>query len=301
MCSASASGSQYHARMMQRRGAVVAWSGAVTAAAIAAATLFASSQKHPFGNPWVILFVVVGAIAFVMLIVAGVPDVAAWIADEFRAVFQRERPPELELTRWSYTSDPVNLPAATLLDEPPLSGLVSALTTVPDDAAWSKRATYDSALDAILTGGSDEEAVASARLELPDGTRRFGRDARSAVFIIQVEPSGNDASRAHAGWREWTERIARVLQAVPAVADFLSVQLGLGVTAEPRPTVAVRLETPNDLAALIGTGKLESLPGKQHFRLAIGYFAASPGGTSAADAAEQMVRHVMRYALQIDV
>ena len=40
-----------------------------------------------------------------------------------------------------------------LLDEPPVSGLVSALTKVPDDAAWSKRAAHDSAFDAILTSG----------------------------------------------------------------------------------------------------------------------------------------------------
>jgi hypothetical protein len=98
--------------MRQRRGAVVAWSSAVTAAAIAAATLFASSQRNPFADPWVILFVVIGAIAFLILVIAGIPDVAAWIADGFRAVFRRDRPPELELTRWSYTSDPVNLPAA---------------------------------------------------------------------------------------------------------------------------------------------------------------------------------------------
>jgi len=336
--------------MTQHHGAVVAWSGAVTAAAIATATLFASSQKHPFGDPWVILFVVIGAIAFLILVVAGIPDVAAWIADGFRAVFRRDRPPELELTRWSYTSDPVNLPTAytalevaapgssymrkpedpppwvryavllgcgtastdfdvraardrflALLDEPPVSGLVSALTRVPDDAAWSKRAAHDSAFDAILTSGSDDEAVASARLELPDGTPRFGRDAHSAVLIIHVETSRADTSRAHADWREWVDRIAHVLQAVPAVADFLSGQLRLEVTAEPPPTVAIRLETPKDLAQLIGTARFETLPGKQHLRQAIGYFVASSGGTSAADAADQMVRHVLRYALQADV
>lgn len=333
--------------MMKHRGAVVTWSGAVTAAAIAVATLFASSQKHSFGDPWVILFVVVGAIAFLILVVAGIPDVAAWIADGSRTVFRRDRAPELELTRWAYTADPVKLPAAytafevavpgssyirereeppswiryaillscgttstdfdaraardrflALLDEPPVSGLVSALTGARDGTAWSKRAAHDSAFDAILTSGRDDEAIASARLELPDGTRRFGRDDHSAVLIIHVEASRPDASRAYADWREWVDRIAHVLQAVPAVAEFLSGQLRLKVSAEPSPTVAVRLETPKDLAQLIGTTGLETLRGKQHRRQAIGYFVAFQGGTSAGDAAEQMVRHVLRYALQ---
>jgi hypothetical protein len=106
---------------------------------------------------------------------------------------------------------------------------------------------------------------------------------------------------ARADWREWIDRIAHVLQAVPAAADFLSGQLRLEETAEPPPTVAIRLETPKDLAQLIGTARLETLPGKQHQREARGYFVALTDGTSAADAAEQMVMHVLRYALQADV
>jgi hypothetical protein len=322
----------------------------VTGAAIAAAALFASSRNHPFSDPWVIVFAVTGAVAFLILVLAGIPDVAAWLADGFRPVLRRDRPPELVMTRWSYTSDPVNLPAAytalevsvpgasymrqsedpppwvryaillgcgaagtdfdaraardrflAFLDEPPVSGLVTALASVPDDAAWSKRAAHDSAFDAVLISGSDDEVIASARLELPDGTHRYGRHPRSAVLIIHVEASKADASRAEAGWREWAERLAHVLQAVPAVAGFLSGQLGLVVTADPPPVVAVRLETPKDLVQLIGTAGLDVLPGKQHGRQAIGYFAASSGGTAAGDAAEQMVRHVLRYALQADI
>jgi hypothetical protein len=119
------------------------------------------------------------------------------------------------------------------LDVPPVSDLASALTTVPDDAAWSKRAAHDSAFDAVLTSGDD--AVASARFELPDGTKRFGRDARRATLIIHVETSRADISRAQAGWAEWADRITRVLQAVPAVAKLLSGQLGLEVLADPPP------------------------------------------------------------------
>ena len=321
----------------------------MTAGAIAAAALFATQEKYPFSNPWVILFVVIGAVAFLLLVVAGIPDVAAWVADGFRAVFQRERPPELELTRWSYTSDGMRSPAAytalevtvpgssfmgqpedlswiryailvgcgptgpdfdaraartrflAFLDEPPVSDLATALSTVPDDAAWSKKAAHDSAFDAVLTSGGGDDAVASARLELPDGTQRFGRDARRAALIIHVEKSRADTSRAQAGWVEWADRITRVLQAVPAVADFLSGQLGLEVLADPPPQVAIRLETPKDLAQLIGTSGLDPLPGKQHLRQAISYFTASPDGASAGDAAEQMIQHVLRVSLNMDI
>jgi hypothetical protein len=335
--------------MMEHRVAVVAWSSGVTAAAIAAAALFATSEKQPFSNPWVILFVVIGAAAFVLLVAAGIPDAAAWGADGFRAVFRRERPAGLEMTRWSYTSDGMRSPATytalevtvpgssfmrqpedppwiryvilvgcgptgpdfdaraartrflAFLDESPVSDLVSALSAVPDDAAWSKRATHDSAFDAVLTSGGDNDAVASARCELPDGTQRFGRDARCATFIIHVEASRASTSRAQAGWIEWADRITRVLQAVPAAADFLSGQLGLEVLADPPPQAAIRLETPKDLAQLIGTSGLDPLPGKQHMSQAIGFFTASPEGTSPRDAAEQMIQHVLRVSLNMDI
>jgi hypothetical protein len=73
----SARHSHYDSGMMEHRLAVVAWSSGVTAGAIAAAALFATPEKHPFSNPWVILFVVIGAVAFLLLVVAGIPDVAA--------------------------------------------------------------------------------------------------------------------------------------------------------------------------------------------------------------------------------
>jgi hypothetical protein len=172
---------------------------------------------------------------------------------------------------------------------------------VPGDAAWSKRAAHDSAFDAVFTSGAGDDAVASARLELPDGIARFGRDARRAVLIIHVEASRAGGSRAQAGWIEWAGRVTAVLQAVPSVAGFLSGQLGLEVLADPPPQVAVRLEAPVDLAQLIGTSGLDPLPGRQHMRQAIGYFTASPGGACAGDAAEQMIRHILRVSLNMDI
>ena len=42
----------------------------MSAVAIAAATLFATAQKDPFGNPLVITFAVIAAIGFLMLVAA---------------------------------------------------------------------------------------------------------------------------------------------------------------------------------------------------------------------------------------
>jgi hypothetical protein len=335
--------------MTQHRVAVVAWSGAVAGAAIAAAALFAGSLKHPFATPWLVSLVVIGAVAFLILVAAGIPDVTAWITDGFELVLHRERHPELEMTRWCYTSEGMSVPGGfaalevavpgsndmvwsenprpviryaillgcgsigtefdvrgardrflRFLAEPPVLDLINALTTVPDDASWSKRATHDSAFDAILTR-DDDEVIVSARLELPDGTHRFGRNTRAAIFIIHVEASNDNDSCIKTQWLGWVDRIADLLRAVPYAAQLLSDQMGLEVSAELSPTVAVRLETPKDLSQLIGTAGLDALAGKQHLRQAIGYFIASSGGCLPQEAAEQMVQHVLRYALQADI
>jgi hypothetical protein len=52
---------------------------------------------------------------------------------------------------------------------------------------------------------------------------------------------------------------------------------------------------------LIGTSGLDPLPGKQHMSQAIGFFTASPDGTSPGDAAEQMIQHILRVSLNMDI
>jgi hypothetical protein len=310
----------------------------VAAGALAAATLIATVQKNPFADPLMILLTLIGSAALVISLIAGIPDLASWIAGGFRtAIRPARRPPRLETGRWAYTSDAVNAiaaanalevplpgtgymrpaedrppwiryailvscsPAGTgvdarqararfmaLLSEPPMADLVSALaTTTPGDAVWTKRAAHGSStFDAVLTPDGDDDAIASARLELPDGTSRFGRDPRCAAFILHIEPRQDDASPIPpASPDEWARRITQVLQAAPAIAGFLTGQLGLHVTGNPAAQAAVRLETPKDLAQLIDTAGLEPLP----------------GGTPAPDTAARMIQHVLQYALKIDV
>ena len=295
--------------MVQHRGAVIGWSGAVSAVAIAAATLFATAQKDPFGNPLVITFAVIAAIGFLMLVAAGIPDVGAWAVGGLRVVLPQDRPTKVDLDCWSYATDGMSRQAAftalevtlpgvgymkqpedrppwiryavllgcssistdfdarqararflAFLSAPPVSGLISDLVAVPDDAAWTSRAAHGSAFNAVLGSGDGEGAVVSARLELPDGTHRFGRDGRCAVLIIHAEAPAH-ASRGQASWFEWADRVTRVLQAVPALAEFLHDQLGLQAPADPPAQAAVRLETLGDLTDLITTPGLDPLPG----------------------------------------
>ena len=89
-------------------------------------------------------------------------------------------------------------------------------------------------------------------------------------------------------------------QAVPALAEFLHDQLGLQAPADPPAQAAVRLETLGDLTDLITTPGLDPLPGEGNeagHRLLHGV----RDGLSSEEAASQMIRHVLRYALKMDI
>ena len=134
----------------------------------------------------------------------------------------------------------------------------------------------------------------------PTVRARIGRPSPPSSSTF--EPRQDDASPIPPASRdEWARRITQVLQAAPAIAGFLTGQLGLHVAGTPAAQAAVRLETPKDLAQLIDTAGLEPLPGGQHMRHATGYFTAAPDGTPAPDTAARMVQHVLQYALTIDV
>ncbi|MGD0555416.1 MAG: hypothetical protein ABSA93_10605 [Streptosporangiaceae bacterium] len=187
------------------------------------------------------------------------------------------------------------------LAEPLIATLVSTLTRVPPGAVWQKRAAHPAAFDCVLTCAGDDDAVAAARLELPDGVRRYGRDLRYATLIFHVEPgkdAGISVDAAEPG--TWTGRITQVLQAAPALAGFLSGTLGLQISPEVTAWVAVRLEAPKDIAELIDATGLDPLPGGQRLREVTGYLAAAGDGVPAPDAAARMVRDAARYALKAD-
>lgn len=152
-------------------------------------------------------------------------------------------------------------------------------------------------IDALLTPETEDQAAASARLELPDDLPRQGRDSRYALFILHFEPA-RKAVNADAQQRDptdplptlgpvaWTDHMLRALELAKAVARFLSRDLGLSTPGEPPVVVAFRLEARQDLAELLDVSGLYELPGGRHGSQAIGYFIADHDGARRSCAAD---------------
>src|SRR5579871_6383570 len=65
---------------MDARRAVTLWSSGVLAAALSVALLVASRLSGPvWHDPWFTLSVAVAAVAFAIVVVSGVPDLAGWL------------------------------------------------------------------------------------------------------------------------------------------------------------------------------------------------------------------------------
>ena len=181
----------------------------------------------------------------------------------------------------------------------PVIQLVDNMTRHERGARWTRYATYSAgAVQAVLTPGEEEEAVASARLGLPDGTRRYFHDFASAVLILHFEPPAGTANSPPAGSAVWNDRLRQALDLPGALDGFLTDQLGLTTSGDPPVVLGFRFDAPHDLAELIDVSDLHELPGGQHARQAIGYLIADPDGAPSADVVERAIDDVLRYGLQ---
>jgi len=188
------------------------------------------------------------------------------------------------------------------LKQPPVTSLVNSLASDGLGLLWTRWATRSAGVvDAVLTSGAEDQAVASARLELPDGTRRQFRDPRCAVLILHFEsPRKNGRPMAPAGPVSWNDHTLRALELPQALAAFLSRVLGLVASGSPPATLGFRLEAQRDMAELFDITGLHQLPGSRHTSQAIGYFIGNPEGRPPADAANRMITDVLRYTLQVE-
>jgi hypothetical protein len=188
------------------------------------------------------------------------------------------------------------------LRQPPASSVVSAMTGQRDDLRWSRRATNRAGkIDAVLTPSEDDQAVAAARLELPDESSAYGRDDRYAMIILHFEPSAKDGKPAPALTPDaWEGIFTQVVELAQALGQFLSAELGLSVSGEPPANIAFQLEAQQDIGEMIDVAGLESLPGLSHRRVVIGYFISDHEGVPAATAVSQMTTDVLRYGLGIE-
>jgi Domain of unknown function (DUF4268) len=188
------------------------------------------------------------------------------------------------------------------LKKQPVTSLVNSLSSSGTGLTWTRWATSSpGVIDAILTPDGESQAVASARLEVPDGMSRQFRDPHSAMLIVHFEPPRKGARSVFpSGPVSWTDHMLRALELPQALADFLSRGVGLAPSNAPPVTVGFRLEAQRDMAEFFDTTGLHSLPGGQHRSQAIGYFIGDRNGISAADAANRMITDVLRYALQAE-
>jgi hypothetical protein len=188
------------------------------------------------------------------------------------------------------------------LKDQPVISLVNGLTCSRPGVRWTRWATRSAGtIDAVFTTGEEKDALASARLELPDGTRRSFRDERCALLILHFEPpaeSGNGMSPM--GPIAWTDHMKRALELPRALNRLLTEQLGLSTSADPPVVLGFRLDAPHDLAELIDVAGLNTLPGGHHGREAIGYFIDDPAGSLAPEVISRMISDVLLYALQAE-
>jgi hypothetical protein len=321
---------------------VVGWCTGVATIGGAFAGFIASQTKgSPWHQPSFDLLAAIAAIAFLLLVAAGLTALITWASPAFR------RPARLITDRWQATTDgmqarapalamEIALPGTTYMqqpgDRPPWVRFVAQIACGPvgDDPGWpSIRAAFETFLQtpavaellADLTYAGQDAAwarqatstssiidmvlgdgVASARLELPDGIRRQGRVEGYALLVVHVEPRGADGKPApSASPSLWRRRFERALQLPGAFAALLSGQLGLAISGEPPVQAGIRLETPRDMTELVDITGLAALPGAQQLSQFMVYLAAYSNGASAVSAADRMTRQMLEEALKVNL
>jgi hypothetical protein len=196
--------------------------------------------------------------------------------------------------------------------EPLVTALMYELTGVVDkDAAWWRwSATAPGVIDAVMftwregphipsPNDDDDIAVAAARLELPMGEPRLGRDGRCATLVLHVEPSEVDGTPAVPKPPEtWAKRVQQMLLLARGLAQLL-VELDLIPNGNPPAQVGVQLRAMDDLEEMIDTtGRHQLLGGDDCARVATGYFISDRHGKGADDMAEVMIRDVLLYGMK---
>jgi hypothetical protein len=187
------------------------------------------------------------------------------------------------------------------LAKPPITELVAALAAPSDGLSWTRwAASHASTVDAMLTSGAEDEAVASARLDVPDG-KGHRIESDRALLMLNFEPPRNGGKPLSALKPvAWEDLIQQAVGIPRLLTEFLSRELDLSLSGEPPVVFAVRLDATSDLAELIDITGLESLPGGRHRTQAVGYFIGSSDGASPVGAARRMVTDVLRYGFSIE-
>ena len=192
----------------------------------------------------------------------------------------------------------------SFLRQHPVMDLVRELTALSDGLAW--RARDDNPrhnFAAVLSLPNAEEApVAWARLLLPEEmTRRYGRDFRSAYFVLYAEPRSADGTPAPAASLvSWHQRLSGALKLPAALAAFLVGDLGLSTPDDPAAEVGVWLKAPHALTELVEVDAFDTVPGSPQSNWFMGFAAASPDGEQVPKTALAWIRQMCDSSLHLD-
>jgi hypothetical protein len=191
---------------------------------------------------------------------------------------------------------------AAFLRAPAASCIATMLTGTRANLRWERRGTRRAAqIDAVLTSAEDDDAVAAARLNLPDDTSPYGRDNRCAAVTLHFEPPDKEGRPSPAlSPGSWESVFVQVLELASEFRQFLEGELGLEVSADPPPNIVFKFDPQQDIAEMIDASGLKHLPGLQNRSEVIGYFIANQDGSDPVVVVSQMMTDVLRYGLSIE-
>jgi hypothetical protein len=306
------------------------------------AGFIASKTKgSPWHRPLFDLLAGIAAIAFLLLLAVGVAALVTWarpalrrparlITDRWRVITDgaQARAPalamEITLPGTTYMRQPGDRPPwvrfvaliacgqvgddadwpgvraafGAFLRKPAITDLLAGMTHASNDVSWTRQPTSTSSIiDMVMDGG-----VASARLELPDGVKRFGRAEGYALLIVHVEPRDNDGKPAPpASPSSWHTRFEHALQLPGTFAALLSGGLGLATSGQPPAQAGIRLEASHDMTELVDITGLATLQGAHRLSQFMSYFTSDRGGASSTTVADRMTRQMLEEALKVDL
>jgi hypothetical protein len=190
------------------------------------------------------------------------------------------------------------------LTSAPVMELIWALTASGGDVSWAPwggRGRFN--LEAVLAADNEDEApVASALLLLPEkGMARYGRDSRSAEFVLDVEPrNAQGEPAAPVNLAAWHQRFTNALTLPTLLAHFLAHDLGLATADDPPAQAGIWLNTPRAITELVDVENLAAVKGSMPSNQFMGWALADPAGKTAAATAVDLLTQMCDHTLHLD-
>jgi hypothetical protein len=189
----------------------------------------------------------------------------------------------------------------------PVMGLITSLSHIDANVSWAPWGGHGRInFEAVLTDGSEEGApIVSALLLLPEqgeqGESRYGRDARFAELVLDIEPRGPEGGPAvPANLATWHARLTQVLALPTQLGRFLTDELGLITSDDPPAQVGVWLTTQRSMTELVDVEQLKTVQGAMPSSQFIGWALADPNGEDADGAAVDWLTAMCDNTLHLD-